>query len=127
MGEATEQRKAENGEFKEVMASDSTAKELLNFAKNRLNKFYNPHLYKEAAKTEISRGDRIFENEGGDLSTTPVPGIAGTGITFLQVHSGEPESFGDYNKKTEENNAVLSMLNLLINDLDKEMTAAQTT
>lgn len=36
--EATEQRKKENEEFTEVMSSDSAAKELLNFAKNRLYK-----------------------------------------------------------------------------------------
>jgi prefoldin subunit 5 len=40
--EATEQRKEENEDFTSLMASDSAAKELLKFAKNRLNKFYNP-------------------------------------------------------------------------------------
>ena len=34
--EATEQRKAEHKEFLELMASNTAAKELLNFAKNRL-------------------------------------------------------------------------------------------
>merc|ERR1719380_103091 len=38
VAEATEQRKEENEEFTELMASDSAAKELLGFAKNRLNK-----------------------------------------------------------------------------------------
>merc|ERR1719217_2037722 len=42
VAEATEQRKEENTEFTQLMASDSAAKELLGFAKNRLNKFYNP-------------------------------------------------------------------------------------
>merc|ERR1719389_1340876 len=42
VAEATEQRKEENEDFTELMASDSAAKELLGFAKNRLNKFYNP-------------------------------------------------------------------------------------
>eukprot|EP00446_Apocalathium_sp_SHHI-4_P069256 CAMPEP_0177525920 /NCGR_PEP_ID=MMETSP0369-20130122/50807_1 /TAXON_ID=447022 ORGANISM="Scrippsiella hangoei-like, Strain SHHI-4" /NCGR_SAMPLE_ID=MMETSP0369 /ASSEMBLY_ACC=CAM_ASM_000364 /LENGTH=87 /DNA_ID=CAMNT_0019006109 /DNA_START=36 /DNA_END=296 /DNA_ORIENTATION=+ len=36
VAEATEQRKAENVEYKELMASDSAAKEVLGFAKNRL-------------------------------------------------------------------------------------------
>merc|ERR1711865_984634 len=43
---ATEQRKEENADYTELMASDAAAKELLGFAKNRLNKFYNPKLYK---------------------------------------------------------------------------------
>merc|ERR1712048_1446163 len=50
----TEQRKVENEEFTELMSSDTAAKELLEFAKNRLNKFYNPSLYKAPAKTETS-------------------------------------------------------------------------
>merc|ERR1719340_175780 len=40
--EATEQRKEENQEFKQLMAADTKAKEILKFAKKRLNKFYNP-------------------------------------------------------------------------------------
>ena len=39
VAEATEQRKEENEEFTQLMASDSAAKEILGFAKNRLNKF----------------------------------------------------------------------------------------
>merc|ERR1719401_808190 len=50
VAEATEQRKEENEDFTELMASDSAAKELLGFAKNRLNKFYNPKLYKAPPK-----------------------------------------------------------------------------
>merc|ERR1719362_2104768 len=52
--EATEQRKEENEDFKELMASDTAAKELMKFAKNRLNKFYNPKMYKAPPKTELS-------------------------------------------------------------------------
>merc|ERR1719262_134866 len=46
---ATEQRKEENEDFKSLMQSDAAAKELLLFAMNRLNKFYNPKLYKPPA------------------------------------------------------------------------------
>merc|ERR1719152_1080769 len=46
VAEATENRKAENAEFTELMAQDTAAKDLLGVAKNRLNKFYNPKLYK---------------------------------------------------------------------------------
>merc|ERR1719510_1015720 len=42
--EATEQRQEENQEFKDLMAADTNAKEILKFAKKRLNKFYNPTL-----------------------------------------------------------------------------------
>merc|ERR1719486_662752 len=58
VAEATEQRKEENEEFTELIASDSAAKEILGFAKNRLNKFYNPKLYKPPPKRELSEEDR---------------------------------------------------------------------
>merc|ERR1719420_2674803 len=44
--EATEIRKEENADYKELKQSDTAAKEILAMAKNRLNKFYNPKLYK---------------------------------------------------------------------------------
>merc|ERR1719382_548695 len=47
VAEATKLRKEENAEYKELMQNDKAAKEILQFAKNRLNKFYNPKLYKE--------------------------------------------------------------------------------
>merc|ERR1719183_2194523 len=54
VAEATEQRKDENEDFTELMASDSAAKEILGFAKNRLNKFYNPKQYKAPPKRVLS-------------------------------------------------------------------------
>merc|ERR1719460_3182277 len=134
--EATEQRKEENEDFKELMASDTAAKELLKFAKNRLNKFYNPKLYKAPPKTELSREDRIVENMSGTAAPTEAPGgIAGTGIAVLaevsahsqdQVAPPPPETFGAYSKKSEDSMGVMAMIDLLIADLDKEMTEAET-
>ena len=39
---ATEQRKEEHTEYKDVIASDATAKEIPGFTKNRLHKFSIP-------------------------------------------------------------------------------------
>merc|ERR1719503_282397 len=84
VAEATEQRKEENEDYTEMMAQDSAAKDVLNFAKNRLNKFYNPKLYKAPPKRELSEEDRITVNMGGSLAPTQPPaGIAGTGVTVL--------------------------------------------
>merc|ERR1712045_514612 len=69
VAEATAQRKAENAEFKALVASDTAAKEVLAFAKNRLNQFYNPKLYKPPPKVELSSEDRIYGSMGGTLST----------------------------------------------------------
>merc|ERR1719482_1375014 len=46
VAEATEQRKDEHAEYVDETAANQAALELLGMAKNRLNKFYNPTLYK---------------------------------------------------------------------------------
>merc|ERR1712232_825022 len=121
----------EHADFNDMIAQDSAAKEVLNYAKNRLNKFYNPKLYKAPPKRELSREDRIVVNEGGTLAPTQPPGgIAGTGIVALAqdrvAPPPPPETFGAYTKKEGENNGVIAMINLLIKDLDKEMTEGTT-
>merc|ERR1712013_137978 len=135
VAEATEQRKEENTEYKALIASNTAASDLLGFAKNRLNKFYNPRLYKAPPKVELSMEDRIFKNMGNpdDLVTTAAPGgIADTGITaFVQVSTRRkdapappPETWDAYTKKGGESNGVIAMVDLLVKDLDKEMTEA---
>jgi len=119
--EATEQRKDEHEDYEELMASDATAQEVLEFAKNRLNKFYNPKLYKAPPKRELSEEDRITVNMGGTLAPTAAPGgIAGTGIGAALLQAGAA-----YTKKTEESGGVIAMIDLLIADLEKEMTEAK--
>jgi len=134
VADATEQRKEENEDFTELMASDSAAKELLGFAKNRLNKFYNPKLYKAPPKRELSEEDRATLAAGGTLAPTAAPGgIAGTGVTVLADVSEHnqakppppPEAPGAYKKKSGESGGVIAMIDLLVKDLDKEMTVAK--
>merc|ERR1711907_862619 len=104
VAEATEQRKEENEDYTALMASDAAAKELIEFAKNRLNKFYNPKLYKPPAE----------------------------GFAQVHAHNGEappppPEAPKAYSKSSEESNGIIAMLDTLIRDLDKEMTEAELT
>jgi len=135
VADATEQRKEENEDFTELMASDSAAKDILGFAKNRLNKFYNPKLYKAPPKRELTDEDRATLAAGGTLAPTAAPGgIAGTGVTVLASVSEHgvakppppPEAPGAYKKKGEESSGVIAMIDLIIKDLDKEMTVAKT-
>merc|ERR1719335_1366228 len=129
VAEATEQRKEEHEDYTELMAQDSAAKELIGFAKNRMNKFYNPKLYKAPPKREMTEEERLTVNFGGTLApTAPPAGIAGTGISAAQVAPPPPpESFHAYSKKSQESNGVMAMMDLLIKDLDKEMTEATAT
>jgi len=134
--EATETRKEEHEAYLELMQQDSAAKELLGIAKNRLNKFYNPGLYKPPPKQNLTAEEQIVVNFGGTPPPTPPPGgIAGTGVLALvQLHNfdGEdvappppPESFAPYAKKAQMSNGVLAMIDMLIADLNKEMTEAE--
>merc|ERR1719324_1508272 len=86
VAEATETRKAEHDDYVETLAANTAAKDLLEFAKNRLNKFYNPKLYKAPPKRELSEEDRATLAAGGTLAPTAAPGgIAGTGIGLSQT------------------------------------------
>jgi len=135
VAEATEQRKEENVDFKELMAADGAAKEILGFAKNRLNKFYNPKIYKAPPKKELSDEDRATLAAGGTLAPTAAPGgIAGTGITVLADVSAHrvappppPETAAAFSKKSEESGGVIALIDLMIKDLTKEMTEAEAT
>jgi len=135
VAEATAQRKEENEDFTELMASDTAAKEILGFAKNRLNKFYNPKLYKAPPKRTLSEDEQLTVSMGGTLAPTAAPGgIAGTGIAMAQIkaHNGvapppPPEAPGAYQKKSGESTGVIAMIDLIVKDLDKEMTVAETT
>jgi len=103
VAEATEQRKEENEDYTALMAGDAAAKELIGFAKNRLNKFYNPKLYKPPA---------AFVSIKAHGSVAPPP---------------PPAAVEAYGKKTEESNGIIGMMDSLIKDLDKEMTEAEVT
>merc|ERR1719380_240755 len=124
VAEATEQRKEEHADNVETLTNDNAAKELINIAKNRLNKFYNPKMYKPAPKRELSEEERITVNMGGTLApTAPPAGIAGTGVeAFSQVAPPPPPAtWGAYQKKGEESNGVIAMMDMMIADLDKEI------
>merc|ERR1740130_874490 len=89
VAEATEQRKEENADYTELIASDAAAKELLGFAKNRLNKFYNPKL---AVLAEVR----------AHVAPGPPPATAAA-----------------YSKKSGESGGVIAMIDTMVGDLTK--------
>merc|ERR1719160_1962927 len=70
VAEATMIRKDEHAEFAATLAANKAASDLIDFAKNRLNKFYNPKLYKPPPKRELTEEERITLNMGGTLAPT---------------------------------------------------------
>jgi len=127
--EATGTRKDEHDDFVVTLSANTAAVDLLKFAKNRLNKFYNPAQYKAPAKRELSEEEQITVNMGGTLAPTDAPGgIAGTGISssFIQLRKGDaappppPAANLAYQAKGEESSGVIRLIDLLINDVEKE-------
>merc|ERR1719446_971662 len=93
-----------------------------------MNKFYNPKLYKAPPKRQLSEEERITVNMGGTLAPTAAPGgIAGTGVTALSqvAPPPPPETFGAYSKKGEESTGVIAMMDMMVADLDKEITEVE--
>merc|ERR1719219_2959980 len=103
--EATEQRQEANQEFKDLMAADTKAKEILRFAKKRLNKFYNPTLALTQDQTDLAE-----VGAHGNGKAAPGP---------------PPDTWDAYSKKSGESTSVVAMIDVLIGDLDKEMTEAK--
>merc|ERR1719272_2467857 len=80
VAEATEQRKDEHSDFIDESASNQAAVDLLGMAKNRLNKFYNPTLYKEPEP--VAAEEDFFAQ-----------------IALSRADPGAPpETFGEYKK-----------------------------
>jgi len=124
VAEATDNRKEEHDDFTATYAANAAAVDLLGFAKNRLNKFYNPSQYKAPPKRELSEEDQITLNMGGTLAPTAAPGgIAGTGIGLMQNGAAPPPPPAAnlaYKAKGEESSGVIQMIDTLINDVEKE-------
>mmetsp|Transcript_104814 Transcript_104814/g.181108 ORF Transcript_104814/g.181108 Transcript_104814/m.181108 type:complete len:699 (+) Transcript_104814:63-2159(+) len=133
VAEATEQRKSEHEEYTEMMATDSAAKELLGFAKNRLNKFYNPTLYKAPPTTTLSMEDKLYVEGGGVLAASFVQ--TQRFLSRVSEHNSNdkvappppPATAAAYKKKASESTGVIAMIDMLIKDLTTEMTEAKVT
>merc|ERR1719506_1157433 len=109
VAEATEQRKEEHGEYIQFMEENNAALQLLEKAKNKLNKFYRPTQYK---------------------AETPPEPIVLSQLSFVQVSHKEappppPETWGAYKKKEGGSNGAMSLLNRLSKDLQDGIADAE--
>merc|ERR550514_2463893 len=115
VAEATEQRKEEHEDYAGTAQLSSTAIELVKKAKNRLNKFYNPVLYKAApVKKEMSMEEKILEAGGAfaqrRADVAPPP---------------PPETFGAYEKSSEKSAGVLGLMDMIVKELEDDMKDAE--
>merc|ERR1719159_2106402 len=104
VAEATEQRKDEHAEYVEETAANQAALELLGMAKNRLNKFYNPTLYK--APEPVAEEEEFFAQR----RAAPGP---------------PPETFSGEYKKSESSSGIINMIDEMIEEMKDEMAEAK--
>merc|ERR1719398_391890 len=129
VAEATENRKEENG----------AAVQLIEKAKNKLNKFYRPNQYKEAPKQELTEEEKILAASGrSDMIATAAPEmIAGTTQTaFTQLYAQldqytaaapppPPATWDAYQKKDGKSNGVIALMDMLLKELQDGIVEAE--
>lgn len=109
--EATEQRKEEHAAYTESLALTETAIALIAKAKNRLQKFYNPTLYKAPPKVERSMEEKI---------------IAGGAFVQKFQQPEAPETFdSSYEKKTEKSGGVMALMDMMVKEMESDAKEAQ--
>merc|ERR1719217_1145942 len=125
VAQATETRKEEHAEFEELRATNSAVVGIIEMAKNRLQKFYNPKLYKPPPKRELSEEERITLNMGGTLAPTNPPAALVQESDDAQDGDSDapappPSTGGGYKKKGEESGGVIAMMDMMKADVEKE-------
>jgi chromosome segregation ATPase len=125
VAEATSTREEENALYKKTMQEDSAAKEILKMAKNRLAKFYAPKMYQPPAKEERSTMGRISE-EMAFVQEAPALVEVRSHVQKRADPGPPPQTWDAYKTKSEEHGGVVAMMDLLIGDIDKEITQMTT-
>merc|ERR1719506_1628049 len=134
VAEATSTRKSDHEAFLTSQSENQACTQLIEKAKNVLNKFYRPNLYKAPPKRELTQEEQILAASGrSDLIPTDAPQmIAGTNIAvYAQVRRSvavavpPPETFGAYQKKDGKSNGVMALMDEMINDLKSDLTDAK--
>jgi hypothetical protein len=105
VAQATEQRKEEHADFLEAQQLSEAAIQLIAKAKNRLQKFYNPTLYKAPPKTENTMEEKIIE--------------AGT---FAQI--SDDLALSQPYEKSEKSAGVIGLMDMMAKELETDMKDA---
>jgi len=114
VAQATEMRKEEHADFLESQQLNEAAMQLVKKAQQRLQKFYNPTLYKAPPKTEDTMEEKIIK--------------AGT---FVQIKAHDEEDSddaagfsGEY-KKSEKSAGVIGLMDMMIREIETDMKDAE--
>merc|ERR1719160_2027959 len=129
VAEATEQRKKEHEEYSENLKLNELALGLVGKAKNRLQKFYNPTLYKAPPKKEMSMEEKIIAAGSSALVQQEAefdsPSFAQVSLlrrSQSKVAPPEaPEGPAPF-KKSEKSAGVMGLMDMVMGDVKTELT-----
>merc|ERR1719160_1585111 len=117
VAQATEQRKEEHEAFTESTQLNEAAMGLVEKAKNRMQKFYNPTLYKAPPKTEDTMEEKIIK--------------AGTFVQ-IKAHDEEdsdadtpPATWSSLYQKSEKSAGVIGLMDMMIKEIETDMKDAE--
>jgi len=103
--EATEQRKEEHTEYTSTAASNQACVKLIGMAKNRMQKFYQPSLYKAPPTTTKSDSPYGFVQ-----------------VSIRRAEPGPaPETFEGELKKNEGGGNIIAMMDQMIKDVEMDI------
>jgi len=132
VAEATAQRKKEHEDYGVNLQMNELAIEIIGKAKNRLQKFYNPSLYKAPPKKEMSMEEKIIAGGASALVQTEADFDDGS-ASFVQISSHSnvappeaPETFsGGAPKKNEKSGGVMALMDMIVGELKTTVTEAK--
>jgi chromosome segregation ATPase len=114
--EATAARKQAHAEYVESLQLTEAAVGLIGKAKNRLNKFYNPTVYKAAPKKEATMEEKIIASYG----------------SFIQRHVSTKSAKRQLpdipelpDKKESNSGGVMALMDTIVLDLEKDKATAE--
>jgi len=123
VAEATEQRKKEHELYTSDLSANELALELIAKAKNRLQKFYNPTLYKAPPKKEMSMEEKIIAAGSSAL----VQQEAEFDASFIQIRRvtkvappEAPEGPAPYKKSGSS--GVLALMDMVMGEVKTGIT-----
>ena len=109
VAEATTTRKSEHEAFLTSQSENQACTQLIEKAKNALNKFYRPNQYKAPPKEEQAMFVQVRRSMVRGDAVPPPP----------------PETFGAYQKKDGKSNGVMGLMDEMVSDLKTDMTDAK--
>merc|ERR1719389_752041 len=118
VAQATEQRKEEHEEYLEMMQLNEAAVQLVEKAKNRLQKFYNPTLYKAPPKTEDTMEEKIIK--AGTFVQIKAHDEEDSDVSLPQA----PETFNGFYQKSEKSAGVIGLMDMMVREIETDMKDA---